>query len=423
MNNNKVEIARLRQQHHLEFKKHFESGDFTKAEAGLLKALNMFGPHVGLLADICAVYYQSGQFSSFSHFVRVLNFEFEKCSELIQKETFLRTSLCLGKYFEEQIQIFEALKFYKLGETVVPSFSVESDLIIKHKAQRLRLLSQIGKPKSEISNLYLECSQVSTENSDLKIELEHALLLAETEVHSIETAMIRFDYLRIRNLPIWEIKLIIFDFIEVCLRRREVNTKTIQILVGWVLQLDLHNQMDDFEKSLFFLATMDLRSATNTLLSTRISPFCRLRILLLIQQKGKHKEIKGLYSLLTDGLSRESKKLTDEWMSQYFTDQTVTLIFPQDVVLQIDNQEMKIKKNSFAFKLMSLIRTQAEVSIEQTIKAIYGEEFSESAFLKLRVSLSRFNRDFSDHFGITKCVEIRDGMLALAGGLRLQTSS
>ncbi|RYZ79168.1 MAG: hypothetical protein EOP06_27705, partial [Proteobacteria bacterium] len=167
--------AALRQEQHKIGRVHLIDGDYASALLIFERALQNFGPHVGLLSDIITSYYFLGRIEECAEKTRMLHHELESSKLILSEKSFVRTSIFLGKMWEEQANVAKALAHYE--EASARSYE-SADLKIQAQIQLLRLKAFLG-IRSGLSEIYQTCMKYRAETHHLNVELEHGLMLAE----------------------------------------------------------------------------------------------------------------------------------------------------------------------------------------------------------------------------------------------------
>ncbi|RYZ85153.1 MAG: hypothetical protein EOP04_16555, partial [Proteobacteria bacterium] len=104
--------AALRQEQHKIGRRHLVAGDYKSALSVFQKALQSYGPHVGLISDIVTSLYFLGRVEECSNTTLVLHQELETSKPMLSEKSFIRTSIFLGKMWEEQAEVAKALSRY-----------------------------------------------------------------------------------------------------------------------------------------------------------------------------------------------------------------------------------------------------------------------------------------------------------------------
>jgi hypothetical protein len=384
---------------------------FQEAGAILVKALNLYGPHVGLLSDICAVQYMTQNFNEFSKYVQRLRQEFKESEELLSEESYLCTTLTLGKFCEELMLLAEAIEYYDLGLTKSVSQGSYAGLKQKHEAQKLRLYASLDFPIEDLSNYYGRCLSYAEGNKDLNIELNHALLLAEVELNSPSIAYLRLERILSSDVAPFDARLAFFDFIEVSLRKDNLNQNLREKLKGDLEKYQLTEVCDGYESALLSLLNGDSQISAMTLLSQEHSPFSRLKLMCLYEKMEPASDLLGAYRLLIESVPTVSKKLITQSFGGVFHQKRVSISMNSDGNLSIGTHTLPLKRNSFPYKILHSLFSEEALSVENAIKIVYEEDFSESAYLKLRVSISRLNKLIEETSGIPKTLNIKNGFI------------
>ncbi len=384
---------------------------FQEAGVVLVTALNLYGPHVGLLSDICAVQYMTQNFNEFSKYVQRLRDELKESEELLSEESYLCTTLTLGKFCEELMLLAEAVEYYELGATKSTSQSTYTGLKQKHEAQKLRLYASLDFPIEDLSQYYGRCLSYAERDKDLDIELNHALLLAEVELNSPSIAYLRLERILSSDVAPFDARLALFDFIEVSLRKDNLNQNLREKIKGDLEKYQLHEGCDGYELALLSLLNGDSQINAMSLLSQEHSPFSRLKLICLYEKMEPESDLLGAYRLLIESIPSASKKLINQSFGGVFHQKRISISLNSDGNLNIGTHTIKLKRNSFPYKVLHSLFKQEFLSVEDAIRIVYDEEYSESAYLKLRVSISRLNKLIEETIGMPKTLNIKNGLI------------
>ena len=408
--------AILRKEQHQLARHQMLGGDYFNALKIMQSARHQYGPHVGLLSDLIAVLYALGRVEECNKMTLQLKSELENNRRLLSKDSAAKTYLFIGKIFEEQGQVAEAIESYsEAAELATENFEVR----LRAQAQLLRLLSFLGR-RANLPELYQFCVKAQIESKNLLIEVEHALMLSEIILFGVHHAEARLQRLMTsESLSLADCHLLIADFSEEVLRQgldlSSVKSYSEQISP---------KEADEFEKIIFFMVqspSFELGLSDLQKLMGRLPTLGLLRTLILNLKRSHDSHIvnesKRNFLFHLEGVSYESKAmLLRKWQNE-LSDSAVILTYnPDRSELSFNDRSTMIKAGSFAAKSISSFIGRSSIPIDEFIKQVFESSWDPSYYDRIRIALMRLNKDLSLLTGFPKtfiakkdCIEIHTG--------------
>ncbi len=221
----------------------FHKGDIAQARIGLEKAVADFGENVNLMRDLATCFYHQQDMLAFRLCLDKLERTLIEQEDKLSRRSFLECETMIGKFLEEEGKLAPALIFYEraLLRTNSPG---ERLRVILQKARWVALYE----PSHELGSLYRELISVPTDSvsQDMRIEIEHNLLLIELRLIGADHAWQRFERLG-SDVPEIDRRLLIFDFIEGCLAQDIAISSAVLAMID---QFKTFDPYEDFLRKL-----------------------------------------------------------------------------------------------------------------------------------------------------------------------------
>ncbi len=381
---------------HAEARHLMDSNSFHQASALILNTIQDHGPHVGLLCDLASSAYLGGQIDLFIRTTRELQNQFQTHQHLLSDKSYMRTCIALGKLLEEIGEVSSALELYQKALLDRPFFQMTQLAFCQEvQVQILRLKSFLGL-RSELGEIYQNCAMMSEPDSDLGIEIDHGLMLAESQLLGMEAAQERFRALQIRMEKKTDLRLVYFDLTEELLRQQ-------------MAPIDLPfsiSELDHFERILFFMSSsrdfsMSLKELQKV--QKKMSPLCYLRICILNLSRNNQPEIRRQILLLLEGLGSDSRQvLLKKWSRELSEVKIRTQLQLSAQAVSLQGQSLPLTAGSFELNCLQALMSHRNLSTERMIELGFGIQIDEFAFERLRIAVLRLNKKLSKLTGIPK---------------------
>jgi tetratricopeptide (TPR) repeat protein len=412
--------AQLRQQEHLKGREFMEQGAYLQALEVFHKTLADYGPHVGLISDITAVYYLMGRIEDWHIMALRLEKELGAAQGILSEMSLIKTQIFLGKMFEEQAEVQKALDIYAAAEKSAGQHSAHR---LKAQTQRLRLMSFLG-IRTGLAELYRLVSTARAESEHFEIEFEHSLMLAEMVLFGMESAGSRLVSVFTKpDIDSSDLRLLYIDFAEESLRQ----SSSLQILERLASRVPLAD-CDEFEKIInlmitspeFVLSPQDLNK-----LSTQLPLLGLLRVMTLQMKRSNSEESSGEVQrrllFLLDSLSAESKNhLVKKWQADLGGASKILYFSKGEKILFIKGQQLQIKADSFAMKVLELMVESKTQDIESFVQHVFEAEYNISYYDRTRIALQHLNKELAILTGHPKSIGLTKKTVELAAALRIQ---
>lgn len=403
-------MFRMKQQRmelHQKARELMDKSSFASASKVILSALHDYGPHVGLLSDLASSAYLGGQIDLFVRTTKELHSQFESNHGYLSDKSYMQTCLSLGKLLEEIGEVAIALSLYEraLSDRKVFLFS-HLPFCQKVQVQILRLKAYLG-IRSELAEIYQSSSQISQSDSDLQIEIDHGLMLAECQLLGLQTAKERFLCLLEKIEKKTDMRLVYFDLSEEMLR---VGQKPPQLPFAL-------NELDHFEKILFFMSssadfTMSIQELQK--MQKKMSPLCYLRICVLNLSRDAQPEIRKQILLLLEGLSQSSRQLLlKKWAVELGTTNAKLCLKLCPTALSLNGQSIHVASESFEQKCLHAFAKERSLSVECMIQSTFNIIPDEFALERMRIAILRLNKKLAQLTGLPKTIQYTRSKVSL----------
>ena len=411
--------SQLRHREHLFGMSFLHEGEMLEAKKILKITQIAYGNHLRLLADIANCLYFLGEMSQWRQATMELEQELQKTGELASLDTLQSAQICLAKFKEELGQLDEAFDIYNvLWARDAGAF--RTSLL----AQRIRVRS-MSRNKRGLGAIYQQLVEVAQKDHSLNnnIEVLHSLMLAESILIGPQLAALRLHQaLEIPQLNSFDRKLFLFDYLEsLILAGHAPVAELLSSLSQSSGSFDVYEQM---MFDLFSGQAIELEHLNSK--SSQLSPAGYLRCLglsLRLTTEGPLRdELRNRFVLLIDGLSPASQSY---WKS-YLLDPTANdrieiLLFEKLFVLEYSNQKISFqKKKNSVLLLKALSESSIPLGIEQVVHVLWGETYGLSHYDRVRMIVSRLNKNLLGLCGRERCIEFENHKLSLFPGIRIR---
>jgi hypothetical protein len=168
--------------------------------------------------------------------------------------------------------------------------------------------------------------------------------------------------------------------------------------------------MDAFEKTLHRWAkgftTYTFKDYYD--LSKQLTLFSHLRLLTVAlknQFQDSHVTVNHLRISL-NALGEKNRQIMNERCQELLIFKDAAIWNPLQSQLEFQGHFLKIDATALEGKILSMIKGQEKVSVEVILQSLYGEEFSETNWNRLRVAIHRLDKKLAPFLGVTKALKI-----------------
>lgn len=390
----------------------FRNEQYSDALATLQQAALDHGNHLGLLCDLANCHFMLGHFDQWLCLVNTIECELNENFDIISAKTKYFTLINLGKFFEETGNIKKALQSYEKA--------------LEHAAQQNRwsVLCQLLRVKAfygvrtGLGELYKQLLVREFSNSKINeaSEVQHALMLTEFRLIGQEVARQRLN--RVYDLlSLEDQRLFLFDFLELSLLHKvAINDEEKS-------KLAIIRRQNQYE-SLISTLTMGNRPSDfdpfDYLIAQRVSPAAYIRMLALCEganlQTSCNIELRKQLLLLLDGFSPDSRRIWRAYLGLKMRpeQQSHSVFLLEDDGITFNTNKVSYSPNSNAMKFMRLMVGKLKVSENEIASSVFDVNPNLDHYDRIRMFISRLNRDLSKLNGVEKNILYFDRKAALA---------
>jgi tetratricopeptide (TPR) repeat protein len=406
-------------------KAHFEAlvclhrGQFAEAKTRIEGAIKLYGENVNIFRDLLACQYFLQDMMGFrinlERFERML-LEFES---QLSYQSLYECDLQIGKYFEEEGRLAPALHYF--------------DRALKRADRpehRLRALIQKSRWHAlyhfvpELSGYYRELISVPRHKftADLRIELEHTLMLLELRLVGSDHAWQRVTSLG-SEIPVIDQKLLIFDFLEGSLSQDlEVHSAVLE-------KLNSFDSLDPFESFVRKVVQGSLEATTLiqelAVAAPHLSWANYLRLLCLSANlqisPTVRQELNRKIQLIIRGLDEQSQSLWTKRLKQALQAPEIRIDFSaRSRSLSAHGKVIDLSKKKIALQLLEGLAARPTLTVDEAISLLWQSTFSPEHYHRLRMSVHRLNAMIHEITGLGKIIEVDSQQVRLRPEVNLR---
>jgi hypothetical protein len=399
--------------------------DLENAKTALLTAERHCGENIAILRDLACVYYQTGEIHQWRNTLLELTERLANFGSKLSPTTWIKTTVTLAKFKEEDGAIAEAAQNYVAALERARAYRLES---LEHLVliQLLRIESlysrgpQLGQWYREL--LVLPASHLTF---DLLVEREHTLMLAEIDLVGSQHAWTRVERLLANprtSLP--DRRLLLSDFLaETFLRgqqpKPEVSERARNVLLDG----------DAFEREIGLLLFPDPlgQKAVERLqvAAAEMSWACYLRLITIHHQIAPtsecRQELTNKLSVLLSTLTPTSRFY---WMkrvqNRVFSDQLSLEFHPEQRWVRFQGKTLDLSKKRTLCAVLRLVSTQKCMDVDQLIRHLWQAEFSPEHLHRLRMAVHRLNQLLFELSAIPRVLEMSAEQVAIKASIAIE---
>lgn len=408
-----------RKKAHLEAKILIFEGRYQEAKVQLLRTINLYDIHIGLLCDLAHCYKNLGQLTEWAEMVdRAELLLREEYDDLTVTER-VRTHNYLCKAFEEQGKVYSALKQIEKSLQEVQNITEQQDYFRPFTLAQLLRLRACYFPKLALEPVYRELLSIKDVTRNLQIEIDHSLLLGEMQLFgpaSVEAKLAG----QLESLELDEDKrLFYFDYVEACLRMDQNP-----------MHLDLTSP-NMWERAIQRIALSPLLTWSEHELKqifTLSSPISSLRFFLILYRKTPNENLKALCRTYMDlclrGFSEQDRTV---WLHFFETEEEI-----KKITLKVNVKQGTISRGTVSINLKSksnlivlaqLFSQNRSWDLPALVKHLWTEEYNSSYFHRLRMQAQRLNASLEPLTGVARTIQVNSKEASLAVDVELKVES
>lgn len=413
--------------HEKRMKSHFEAivqfyrGKIADSFQMMQKTLDQYGDNVNLLRDILVCQYHLQDMQGFRHNLARLETHLVEHELQLCTRSLVLCELMAGKFLEEEARLAPAAQFYDraLKRAEKPAHRLRA-LIQKARWQALY------EPLPELSTHYRDLISVNQTglNKELKVELEHSLMLIELRLIGSDHAWQRVSRL-VSIMDELDQRLLIFDYIEGCL------SQELELAPDVLKLANAYDELDPFERFLKKIVNESLDQQAMVYELTTLAPklpwSAHLRLLCIAanmeRNSGVRQELHRKIQLIVRALDPQSQKLWTDRLKQALQTQELRIDFSaRNRSVIIAGKTLDLSKKKIGLQLLERLVAKSNITVDEAIQLLWQSDFTPEHYHRLRMSVHRLNTLIHETCGAGKVVEVDSQHVRLRPEVKLRQS-
>ncbi len=378
-------------------------GDLKKSFSELQSIAETFGATLPVLSDLTAVSFLAHDVLAFEEYSKKLELEFIKNRNTLDANVLLRTLIFLGKIKELQADVCSASDYFNEASVL----SAGGPFHEKVLAQIVRLGSFMKISEGEAAKIYNLLSSGLRIGTESDFDVIHALIILETRLFGVEIVEKRIFNLIESNLSPVDLRQLVCHFLEeAMILEKNPSTELLQCL-SLKLQFSQMNAYENAVFSQFFnMGKVEIVPVAGALDELK-------RIIYEIQdtpQGPLRTQLRKQFLFKASSLPQDSQKvLFDKWSH--------CLKGSASESMSILHGEVMIGSNKYVgknAKLLLDILTQFlkeetnQLASEKIVAKLFGNlNYDDSQYHRLRMAVSRLNKELQLHHGLIQAFKVR----------------
>jgi hypothetical protein len=400
-------------------------GDLEAAKTALLTAERHCGENIAILRDLACVYYQTGEMHQWRNTLLELSERLENTGARLKASTWIKTTVTLAKFKEEDGAIAEAAQSYVAA---LNRARTEKLFRLEHLAliQLLRIESLYARG-AQLGQWYRDLMVLSTSRMtfDLLVEREHTLMLAEIGLVGAQHAWTRVERMLAdprTSLP--DRRLLLSDYLAETLTRGFEPRADILEMARTVL-LD----GDSFEREIGLIAFGEASSPKALerlqVAAAEMSWACYLRLITIHHQLSKsperRQELANKLSILLSTLTPTSRFY---WMKRVqervFSDQLSLEFHPGQRWVKFQGKTLDLSKKRTLCAVLQLVANHKRLDVDVLIRQLWQADFSPEHLHRLRMAVHRLNQLLFELSAVPRVLEMSAEQVAIKATIAIE---
>jgi hypothetical protein len=254
-----------------------------------------------------------------------------------------------------------------------------------------------------------------------RLDVQLALLHHEVRLAGQVTAIARLkNCLNLPNLSSAEKSLLVFDLVEIFVRRGQKISDPLQALVVST------SASDSYEAALkeIALGTVTDWAFSDTLNSLSIANRIRLTSLAAIHSPDSElkQELRSRLAMLIESTPAKSRLFWQKLVAEDKSNEP-TEIFLEGSFAIAGNSRMPLNRQRFLIRLAELFRDESELDYSKITQRLWGADFNESYYHRIRVLATRWNKQAGTSLGVRSVFIVERDRLRRSDDIRLTSRS
>lgn len=398
------------------------SGNFRDGLKVMATTMEAHGENVNLVRDIMVCQYHLQNMGGFRSFLSILELNLSLCEAKLSPRSLMSCELMVGKFLEEEGRLAQAIDYYDRAL----SHAEASDLA----QPRARALVQKARwhgiylPTADLSGFYrdLISLDLSGFNQDLKLEIQHSLMLVELHLVGADHAWQRVTSLP-ADTPDIDRRLLVFDFIEGCLSQDLPMSPAVLEMVKQF------NELDGFEEFLKYLLEGTLEASIKiqrlALLASQLPWASYLRLLCLSANRemnqGARQEIGRKIRLIVESLDPKSQVLWKQRLRDGLETNEIRVEYASKRrSINVQGRSIDLSKKKFGLQLLEGLSGRPSLTVDEAIDLLWETSFTPEHYHRLRMGVHRLNVLIHKATGLGKIIEVDSQSVRLRPEVKLQ---
>lgn len=384
-------------------------GDLKKSFSELKNIAETFGATLPVLSDLTAVSFLAHDVLAFEKYSKKLELEFIKNRNILDVDVLLRTLIFLGKIKELQADVCSALNYFNEASVLGAGGPFQE----KALAQIVRLGSFMGTGDGEAAKIYNLLSSGLRTGTETDFDVIHALIILEIRLLGVEIAEKRILNLIDSNLSPVDLRQLVCHFLEeAMILEKSPSTELLQCLS---LKLQFH-QINAYENAVFSqffnIGKVEIVPVAGALDELK-------RIIYEIQdapQGPLQTQLRKQFLFKASSLPQDSQKvLLDRWSHCLKSSVSESISIVQGEVMIGSNKYLgKNAKLLFDILTQFLKAETNQLASEKVVAKLFGDlNYDDSQYHRLRMAVSRLNKELQLHHGLIQTFKVRYNSLEI----------
>lgn len=409
---------------HLAGKQMMAKSDWKRAIA-LFREARCHGDNMLLLVDLAASEYMDGSLYTWKETLTEIESALARHREILSPHTLYNSALFLGKFLEEQGQFKTALASYA---SLVDGKEFDDRHKIMALSQLVRVLCFLGlNREAETHFVELSTKVRAFKLHDQKVEVLHALMLADCALIGVEAAVARFDRVKNETFVSSDLPLLIFDLLDqvFATANGDLDALSLGREVLALLPVELVEPTNGFETGLLNLfLSQPLRYREAFERAEEMSLTTQMRLAILVYQYGaeavdRARAQKLISILLRSFDSFAAKALTKRFDLANESEAGDEILVSKSGLL-IREETLNWSRKATALSLFGALADKSSLDMDEVVAQVWQADFNSSYADRLRVMVRRINVELQSVVMKPEVLVLNAGRLSIADGIRIR---
>lgn len=398
------------------------TGRFAESVQTLTATMEAYGENVNLLRDLMVGQYHLQDMSGFRMNLAKLERNLRTHENELSDTTLLSCEILTGKFLEEEGRLAQAMEYFERAN--------RRSLKSANLAHRVRTLVQkarwygLYQPNTDLSVFYRDLISLNLAEitRDLRVEVEHSLMLIELRVIGADHAWHRVLNNR-EAMDEIDRRLLCFDFIEGCLTQDLPLPKSVFEIINQFESLD---PFEDYLKSLIEeKLEPEIKIQKLTSLASQLPWASYMRLLCVTANRETNprtrQEISRKIRLIVESLDLKSQALWKSRLKEGLDNNEIKvdyLVRRRSIAVQ--GRSIDLSKKKISLQLLEGLAKNSALSIDEAIELLWESTFTPEHYHRLRMGVHRLNVLVHKATGLGKIIEVDSQSVRLRPEVKLR---